>query len=210
MTLLYRAFFFMGIFLLISFLQNGCSRRVPIQTKKSKRTPNPTINKLYNNVLHVAQYVEQHTQYNNRIAFLIDMSLPSGRNRFYIYDMQQDSILGKGLVAHGSGSEKRVNGKLNFSNTINSLCTSLGKYAIGNSYNGDFGKAYKLHGLDSTNSNAALRDIVLHKYDTLPYNEQEDDICLSYGCPMVNPDFFKRLEQIIDNSEKPILLQIFY
>jgi hypothetical protein len=86
----------------------------------------------------------------------------------------------------------------------------LGKYSIGNYYEGKFGKAYKLYGLDETNSNALTRNIVLHKYYDVPYEEQVNNICNSYGCPMVNKKFYTRLEKIIDNSKKSIVLNIYY
>ena len=68
----------------------------------------------------------------------------------------------------------------------------------------------KLYGLDSTNNNALIRNIVLHKYDRVPYLEKDGNICNSYGCPMVNKNFFERLEKILDNSNKTILLEIYY
>ena len=113
-------------------------------------------------------------------------------------------------MAHGSGSETGIGGQLKFSNINNSLSTSLGKYSIGHSYNGKFGKAYKLYGLDETNSNAFSRNIVLHKFEDVPYDEQESYICNSHGCPMVNEKFYSRLEKIIDASDKKIILRIYY
>lgn len=138
------------------------------------------------------------------------MKIHSGKNRFFVYDLKKEAIVDQGLVAHGSGSETEIQGKLKFSNTNNSLATSLGKYYIGNSYVGKFGKAYRLYGLDKTNSNAFERAVVLHKYSDVPYEEQADYICNSYGCPMVNSNYFKRIESIIDNSKTSILLVIYY
>jgi hypothetical protein len=149
-------------------------------------------------------------RYNPDIVFLLDMEILSGKNRFFIYDLRRDSIVDRGLVAHGSGSETGVYGKLRFSNEHNSLCTSLGKYAIGKSYQGQFGKAYKLSGLDKSNSNAFARAIVLHKFNTMPYEEQNSPIVNSFGCPMVSVKFYDRLQKHIDTSQKPILLDIYY
>ena len=39
---------------------------------------------------------------NSGICFLVDMKISSGRNRFFVYDLQKDSIISVGLVAHGS------------------------------------------------------------------------------------------------------------
>src|SRR5215510_6616244 len=34
--------------------------------------------------------------YNNRICFLVDMSLPSGQNRFFVYDLKKDTLQNSG------------------------------------------------------------------------------------------------------------------
>jgi hypothetical protein len=71
-----------------------------------------------------------NSKYNSKIAFFIDMRIPSGKNRFFVYDLQNNKILDQGLVAHGCGSETGVKGELKFSNVLNSNCTSLGRYAL--------------------------------------------------------------------------------
>lgn len=171
---------------------------------------NLTERKLVDRVSTLKNFVENKTTYNTEIAFLIDMRIMSGKNRFFIYNLKTNTIIDQGLVAHGLGSETETIGQLKFSNTPNSLCTSLGKYAIGKSYVGEFGKAYKLFGLEQTNNNAFQRNIVLHKYDKMPYEEQTSPICQSLGCPMVNEIFYKKLEKIIDNSKRKIILEIYY
>jgi len=166
--------------------------------------------RLNDHVNRIKGFIDTKVKFNNEIAFFVDMKINSGKKRFFVYDFKKDKIIDKGLVAHGSGSETKEFGHLLFSNEPNSLCSSLGKYSIGSSYTGRFGKAYKLYGLDSTNNNALIRNIVLHKYDRVPYLEQDGNICNSYGCPMVNKNFFERLEKILDNSNKTILLEIYY
>ncbi|AJW62203.1 murein L,D-transpeptidase catalytic domain family protein [Elizabethkingia bruuniana] len=148
--------------------------------------------------------------YSEKLAFFIDFSISSNKYRFFVIDLKSGKILEKAMVAHGSGSEKgKINGKLKFSNTDGSYCSSIGKYVVKNSYNGDFGKAYRLIGLDNTNSNAFSRAIVLHKYSKVPDNETTNPIVLSLGCPMVSPAFFSTLEKYIDSSEKNIVLYIY-
>ncbi|PXY46980.1 murein L,D-transpeptidase catalytic domain-containing protein [Flavobacterium hydrophilum] len=151
-----------------------------------------------------------NSKYNSKIAFFVDMRIPSGKNRFFVYDLQNNKIIDQGLVAHGCGSDTGIKGELKFSNIPNSNSTSLGRYSIGNNYNGIFGKAYRLYGLDETNSNAFKRAIVLHHYSAVPYEEQDHYISRSHGCPMVNEQFFKRIEKIIDSSKSNILLDIYY
>ncbi len=147
--------------------------------------------------------------YNPEICFLIDMSIESGRNRFFVYDMKNDSVLLSGLVAHGS-CDDGFKTNVTFSNEINSGCSSFGKYKIGNAYYGRFGMAYKLYGLDSSNRNAFKRSVVLHSYDCVPEQEIYPlPICNSRGCAMISPGFMNCLKPVINTSSKPVLLWIF-
>jgi len=161
-------------------------------------------------IADIKKLINKNPQYNNKIAFFVDMKIPSGKNRFFVYDLKADKIIDKGLVAHGSGSETGTIGKLRFSNVPNSLSTSLGKYYIGKHYYGKFGRAYKLYGLDKTNSNAFKRNIVFHYYYDVPYKEKDGYICNSFGCPMVNKKYFDRISRLIDSSESNILMSIYY
>lgn len=166
--------------------------------------------KLKSETAEIRRFLGKSSKYNSDIVFLLDMKVESGKNRFFIYDLKHNKVLDKGLVGHGSGSETGIPGKLKFSNTKDSNCSSLGKYAIGSSYTGRFGKAYKLYGLDETNSNAFDRNIVLHKYSEIPFEEQINPICNSLGCPMVNEKFFSVIEKLIDNSKKKMILVMYY
>jgi hypothetical protein len=67
------------------------------------------------------------------------------------------------LVAHGRGSDPDHSGLLrSFSNEIGSLASSEGAYLTGEAYLGRHGPSRRLLGLDSSNSNAELRAIVIH------------------------------------------------
>jgi len=166
--------------------------------------------RLLERVKTIKRFISTNPKYNNELAFFIDMRIMSGKNRFIVYDLINDKIVDQGLVAHGIGSENQANEGLKFSNVNSSFCTALGKYYIGKDYIGRFGKAYKLFGLDTTNSNAFARCIVLHKYDKVPYEEQDKAICHSLGCPMVNEIYYGRIQKLIDNSKKKIILDIYY
>jgi hypothetical protein len=143
------------------------------------------------------------------ICFLVDMRLPSGMNRFFVYDLRRDSVLAAGLVAHGSGGSN-FSVRPVFSNRDGSGCTSLGRYRVGYAYRGQFGPAYKLYGLDSSNSRAFARNVVLHSYAEVPGHEVYPlPICNSLGCPMVAPVFLERLRPLIAGAGKPVCLWIF-
>jgi hypothetical protein len=172
--------------------------------------PSSDYKRVETHVADIKKLIHKNTKYNDKIAFFIDMKIPSGKNRFFVYDLKADKIIDKGLVAHGSGSETGKEGKLRFSNIPNSLSTSLGRYSIGNHYYGKFGKAYRLYGLDETNNNAFKRDIVFHYYYDVPYEEKDGYICNSHGCPMVNKKYFERIARLIDSSKSDILMSIYY
>lgn len=149
--------------------------------------------------------------YSMEYCFLVDMSLPSGKNRFFVYNIRKDSLEFSALVAHGFGStQKDCGDQLVFSNNNYSFKTSLGKYKIGKPYKGEFGLSYKLYGLDSTNSKAYDRAIVLHSDKHVPDKETYPaKIYQSAGCPTVTPSFLPILGSFIKSSQKPILMWIY-
>jgi hypothetical protein len=167
--------------------------------------------RLTDHVSEIKSFTTTNRGYSKKIAFLVDMKIKSGKNRFFVYDLENEKIIDQGLVAHGSGSETGIKGDiLQFSNAPNSNCTSLGRYSIEKSYTGVFGKAFRLNGLDDTNNNAMKRAIVLHRYKEVPDDEKEYYIINSHGCPMVSEVFFKRLEKVIENSDSKIMLYMYY
>ncbi len=169
-----------------------------------------TEQRLLERVKIIKEFITKNPKYNTELAFFIDMRVMSGKNRFIVYNLKKDSIVDQGLVAHGIGSETDNKPELKFSNNNSSYCTALGKYSVGSNYVGQYGKSYKLYGLDPTNSNAFARSIVLHKYNQVPYEEQNRPICHSMGCPMVNEIYYNRIEKLIDNSKRNIILDIYY
>ena len=170
-------------------------------------TPGPAAEKLEQKAAEAKLFVRRKG-YNENHCFLIDMSLASGKNRFFIYDLANDSIQAMGLVAHGNCFEYWLEGR-KYSNVVGSGCTSLGKYKIGAPYTGKFGYSYKLHGLDSSNNNALERTVVLHSHSCVPDTKVDDEICQSNGCPTVSPALLQQLKQIINGSRKPVLLWIY-
>lgn len=194
-------FSILGIVLLCNFYLKDTS--TDIETKKN------AADKTLTKAEEIKSYLKKNSKYNKDVFFLLDMRIPSNKYRFFVFDVKRNLISDSGLVAHGSGSATTT-GELRFSNTDGSLMTSLGKYYIGNSYNGTFGKAYRMYGLDTTNSNAFLRNIVLHSHKRMPYEEQISPIILSWGCPMLNEKFYLRIQDILDKSDKNVLMYIYY
>ena len=163
---------------------------------------------LFRSALQAKDYVASQG-FDVNHCFLIDMHISSGKNRFFVYNLNTDSVEIAGLVTHGSGLTNTDTPV--FSNTPDSYCTSLGKYKIGKSYLGKFGLAYKVYGLDNSNSKAFARFVVLHAHECVPNEEVSPlPICERWGCPTVAPAFLKQLQSYIDVSAKPILLWIYF
>lgn len=155
-----------------------------------------------------AEWIKKNN-YNEEYCFLVDMSIESGKNRFFVYSLKGDSILSQGLVTHGRCNENWLEGR-RYGNEIGCGCTSLGHYKVGGKYIGRFGTAFKLHGLDKTNSNAYARYVVLHSHECVPEAPvHPSPICQSDGCPTVSPDFLTILENYIGKSKMPVLLWVF-
>lgn len=177
-------------------------------TPKEAADKKETLLRLTKKSIQARDYINEHG-FDDNHCFLVDMRLSSGKNRFFVYNLDKDSVEIAGLVTHGSGisnSDAPV-----FSNTPNSYCTSLGKYKIGKSYIGKFGLAYKLYGLDKTNSKAFDRFVVLHAHACVPnYEISPLPICESWGCPTVSPAFLTLLQPYIDEAKKSVMLWIYY
>jgi L,D-transpeptidase catalytic domain len=93
---------------------------------------------------------------------IADFALPSRAPRFHIVRLADGSVRSH-LVAHGRGSDPDHTGWLErFSNEPRSNATSAGAYKTGAMYVGAHGHSMRLEGLDSTNSNALSRAIVVH------------------------------------------------
>ncbi len=168
----------------------------------------PLTGKLRSKAIEIKAYARLN-QFNTDFCFMADMGIAPGKKRFFVYSFINERVELAGLVTHGMG-QTRASAETEFSNREGSLCTSLGKYKIGRSYIGKYGLAYKLHGLDKTNSNAFKRAVVLHGNDCVPDVEvYPGQICKSEGCPMVSPLFFEQLKKFLDQSERPVLFMIY-
>jgi len=153
---------------------------------------------------------------NTDFCILIDMNIHSGKNRLVVWDFKNDSIIKQGLVSHGCGNEPwgadytKENPK--FSNTPESHLSSIGKYAIGNRAWSNWGIniKYWLKGLESTNSNAVKRVIVLHGWEEISDNEIfPNGTAEGWGCPAVSNNMMRFLDEKLKPVDKPILFWIY-
>ncbi|MBD8390257.1 murein L,D-transpeptidase catalytic domain-containing protein [Dysgonomonas sp. BGC7] len=150
---------------------------------------------------------------NQKYCILIDFSIHSGKNRFFVWDFANDTIKYTSLCCHGYGL-KSTHLTPVFSNTEGSYCSSLGKYKLGiRSYsNWGINVHYKMHGLEKTNSNAFRRMIVLHSHS--PVSEKEIyprhlPLGWSQGCPVINDNIMRKVDILIQEEKSPILIWIY-
>lgn len=153
--------------------------------------------------------------FNQDYYFLIDMSIHSGKNRFFIHDFKKDSIVASKLVTHGSCDKFEENEtkweKAKFSNKPESHCSSKGKYKIGKRDYSSWGinVKYWLHGLENSNNNAIERVVVLHSWNAVKNDEIYPKYApLSWGCPAVSNEFMNVLDEKLKQTKKPVLLWI--
>lgn len=198
----------MGLLIFLFCTTFRGSESVVISNKILPKPPKTYYSPVTNAQLADAKKYCKEKGFNTKVAFFSNMSIRSGKNRFFIVDLENDSILNSGLVTHGH-CQNYASVKPSFSNVSGSNCTSLGHYKIGYKYDGRFGTAYKLYGLDKTNSNAFDRFVVLHSHSCVPDYESAVGICRSEGCPTVSPYFLSELGKIIDASSKPVMLWIY-
>ncbi|MCF6133008.1 murein L,D-transpeptidase catalytic domain-containing protein [Flavobacterium wongokense] len=154
--------------------------------------------------------------YNQDFCILIDMSIHSGLNRFFLYDFKKDTISMKMLVGHGCGnypwSQDWSKEKPGFSNEDGSHKSSLGKYKIGQRAWSDWGinVKYVLHGLEKTNSNAQSRYIVFHSWEKVSEKEvYPDGTAEGWGCPTISNENMKLIDPMLKASKKPVLMWIY-
>lgn len=121
---------------------------------------------------------------------VVDFAKPSTEKRFNIY--QNNRLVLSTWVAHGINSGKGVYAT-QFSNKPGSYMSSLGRYRIIGIYKGKHGVSYQLQGLDSTNSNVKVREIVIHSANYIGYGRTGH----SEGCFALPVEDYKAVQQYL-------------
>ena len=122
------------------------------------------------------------------VITIIDYSLPSYEDRFFVINLKQNKIMHKTLVAHGRNSGELYASR--FSNKSQSHQSALGFYITGAPYEGGQGYSMWLTGVDTGyNDHARIRSIVIHGagYATPQYIKQYGRLGRSFGCPALPP-----------------------
>ncbi|HTL10620.1 MAG TPA: murein L,D-transpeptidase catalytic domain family protein [Chitinophagaceae bacterium] len=142
---------------------------------------------------------------NTDYAIMVNLGIKTGKKRFFLVDLTSNTIIKSGIVAEGSGDMTAVAEK-KYSNDLGSTSTALGVYSIGKRTSKD---AYRLQGLQETNSNAAKRGMLLQATEDVPSDEIAFPLIKTSGSLSLSPGFFKEISAVLNASTKPVLLWVY-
>lgn len=137
---------------------------------------------------------------NDDILTVCDFSQPSSKKRMYIIDLENYKVLMNTYVAHGKNSGLQYAEK--FSNTPESLTSSLGFYVTKGTYTGKHGLSLKLDGKEKGfNNNAESRAIVIHGANYIGDSRLGSPFMgRSFGCPAVPQELSAKVINYIKNG----------
>ncbi len=129
---------------------------------------------------------EKNKLRRNKYLTICDFSQPSSKKRLYIIDIEKEQLITNTYVAHGKNSGGEYATK--FSNTPESLQSSLGFYVTSNTYIGKHGLSLRINGVDpGYNDKAMERTIVIHGAEYVDPARAKAGVFMgrSWGCPAV-------------------------
>lgn len=167
----------------------------------AKNATMPNLASFKNGMLGYYKLAEQGLV-EKEILTIIDFSLSSTQKRMWVLDMANQKVLINSVVAHGKNTGGEFATK--FSNTVNSLQSSLGFYVTGETYMGGNGLSLFIDGMEEEfNSKARERYVVIHgaEYANEEIAQRLGRLGRSYGCPAVPTALTKEfIETIKDKS----------
>jgi hypothetical protein len=156
----------------------------------------------FNNAWKGYQYLLAHNKIGRENYLTIcDFSQSSAKKRLYIIDVENSKLLVNTYVAHGrnSGGEYATQ----FSNTSESLQSSLGFYITSNTYTGEHGLSLRINGVEPGFNDKALdRSIVIHGASYVDGARAKAGVFMgrSFGCPAVPQNESTSIINIIKNG----------
>jgi hypothetical protein len=135
---------------------------------------------------------------NDSLLTIIDFSLPSSTDRFFVINLLNNQVIFKTLVSHGRNSGDLYANR--FSNKMQSHESALGFFITGKSYQGGQGYSLQLQGVDKGyNDQTLLRGIVIHAadYATHEYVTRYGRLGRSFGCPALPPELSRPIINLI-------------
>ena len=198
-SLLYTAIFVIGVLIVFTTLNLGLN--------------------LYERTFRVINYEElkgycYKKDLSENYVIVVDYSKPSGKHRFFVCDLKKEKIIASSLCAHGSGRGSTMVNPV-FSNEVGSNCSSLGHYKIAGRHKMSSSglPSFRLQGMDTSNSNAMKRGILIHSAKLVSYCRLGIypfylplDRRISSGCFAIDIDMMDVVGDLVDKEKKPILL----
>lgn len=135
------------------------------------------------------------------VLTVIDYSLPSSKQRMWVFDLRKEKLLYNTYVAHGMNSGMST--PHHFSNKSSSKETSLGTYVTRDTYMGSKGLSLNLQGLErGFNDNAYNRRVVIHGawYVEADFIKKTGRAGRSWGCPSIAQTLAKPVINTIKNG----------
>jgi len=139
---------------------------------------------------------------------VIDYSIASTKPRLWVFDLEQNKVLFRELVAHGQGTGENM--ALHFSNKDSSHQSSLGLFRTADTYTGHNGYSLRMQGLEpGTNDAAMSRAIVMHgaPYVNPAMAQKMGRLGRSWGCPALRPEI---AHQVIDSLKNGQMIFSYY
>jgi len=161
--------------------KNDCGKDVPTEALEE--------------MLERASYHAPSKLTNTTWAFVADFTQNSRIKRGYLIHMKTGNAI-RYHVSHGVGSGDGNGNVLRTSNRDSSHQSSEGLYLTAETYSGKHGYSLKMDGLESSNSAARSRAIVIHGASYVPNTNSvkvANRIGRSHGCPAVAKGLSKDL-----------------
>lgn len=146
--------------------------------------------------------------YNCRVALLWDLAMHSGRRRLALWNFEKGCAEHVFVAGHGSGSRRSHarSAYARVSNEDGSHLSSCGRALIAERYEGRYGVAYRLDGLDESNSALRGRCVVLHGWEfTTDRPLWPLPSVGSWGCPVVSRRAMALLDEVLRHEERVVL-----
>lgn len=178
-------------------LPNGLSVNMLFNTLNTKKFNTPKID-CFAQAIDGFFRLKSKGLVSKNMLTLIDFSLPSSAKRFWVIDMNTNTVIYNSVVSHGMNSGGDYANS--FSNAQSSNKSSLGFYATGESYIGKNGFSMKLDGLEAgVNSNARARAVVVHGayYANPEILNSQNYLGRSQGCPALPENISKKVINLI-------------
>lgn len=160
----------------------------------------PNLESFKNGMLGYYKLADKNA-FEKDVLTIIDFTLSSTKKRMWVLDMKNNKVLYNTVVAHG----KNTGGEFatNFSNTVNSLQSSLGFYVTGETYYGKNGYSMFIDGMEKEfNSKARERYVVVHgaSYANPSFINKLGRLGRSYGCPALPTALNDDIINVIKNK----------